>query len=137
MPLVRYIIHVFVYINVFTYMHARRLSLVAAVRHNDPEELTGLGFIYGLRSRLTKQRPGLATECVVSRREVGPRTAVSGFTCAPIRIRKPCRQRLSLIASRPLGSSPRLNAGREAGIPSYPRVGSLNPELKRKCREGL
>lgn len=85
--------------------------------------VTGLGFIYKLRSRLTKQRPALATECVVSCREIGPRTVVSGFTCAPIRMRKLCRQCCSLIASHHLGSSPWLN-GREAYILSsrcFPR----------------
>jgi len=111
----------YMYINVYTCMHARRLSLVAAVRHNDPGGTGGHRLYLRVRSRLTKQRPGLATECVVSCREVGPRTAVSGFTCAPVRIRKLCRQRRSLIASRRLGSTSRLNAGRETYIALPPR----------------
>lgn len=100
----------------------RRLSLVAAVRHNDPEERSNWPRLY-LRAMVeineTKTRTRDGMRCFLSRgRSQNGRIRL---TCAPIRIRKPCRQRRSLIALRRLRSSLRLNAGHEACIVSPSR----------------
>lgn len=136
-PLVRYIIHVYVYMNV--YMHVRRLSLVAAVRHNDPEEQSTSGPRLYLRATVeineTKARTRDGMRCFLSRGR-----SQNGRIRLYVRAHQDTEAVPTTSLANRVASFRVLAVVKRRSWGVYRLTLALFPmilELKRKCREGL